>query len=136
MSHATAAKDGASHAAALTAIGDPTRRRILELLADGEQTVATLVVSLATERTISQPAVSQHLQRLLVAGLVRVRAEGRTRRYALHPAGLEAASAWLEALLTGARPFTQPLDALATEVVRGRRGREGSGPSEAGEETG
>lgn len=108
-------------AAALDVLADPTRRRILELLADGEQTVATVVAALTAERRISQPAVSQHLRRLLDAGVVRVRAQGRTRRYALEPAGIVAAGAWLEALLDGPRPFSQPLDALATEVARGRR---------------
>jgi DNA-binding transcriptional ArsR family regulator len=110
-------------AAALDALADPTRRRILELLADGEQTVATVVAGLGAERRISQPAVSQHLRRLLDAGLVRVRSVGRTRRYALEPTGIVAAGAWLEALVAGPRPFAQPLDALATEVARGRRQR-------------
>lgn len=113
----------ADHDAALTALGDPTRRRILELLVDGEQSVATLVASLTAERPISQPAVSQHLRRLLVARLVRVRTEGRSRRYALDPAGLRAAGCWLGALLEAPGPFAQPLDALATEVARGRRAR-------------
>lgn len=104
-----------------TALGDPTRRLILGLLADGEQPVGTLVTELAAEHPISQPAVSQHLGTLRQAGLVRVRAEGTRRLYALDPAGIEAAAAWLSHLLERASPFTQPLDALATEVARGRR---------------
>ena len=113
----------AAGAAALDLVADPTRRRVLELLADGEQTVATVVAALAAERRISQPAVSQHLRRLLDAGVVRVRSEGRTRRYALEPAAIVAAGAWLEALVDGPRPFSQPLDALTTEVARGQRQR-------------
>jgi DNA-binding transcriptional ArsR family regulator len=112
--------------AALDALADPTRRRILELLADGEQTVATVLAGLSADRRISQPAVSQHLRRLLDAGLVRVRPVGRTRRYDLEPAGIVAAGAWLDALIAGSRPFAQPLDALATEVARGRRQRRSS----------
>lgn len=108
-------------APAFAALGDPTRRRILELLVDGEQAVGTLVAALASERAISQPAVSQHLRVLLDAGLVRVRAAGTRRLYALDPAGLEASASWLEDLAGRAGPFTQPLDALATEVARGRR---------------
>lgn len=104
-----------------TALGDPTRRQILELLADGEQAVGTLVAALATEHPMSQPAVSQHLRVLRGAGLVRVRAAGTRRLYALEPAGLEHAAAWLTNLIERPAPFAQPLDALATEVARGRR---------------
>lgn len=107
---------------ALGALGDPTRRRILELLADGEQSVSALVSTLHRERPVTQPGVSQHLRTLREAGLVRVRSDGRYRRYALDPIGVEAAAAWLANLLEAA-PFQQPLDALATEVARGRRVR-------------
>jgi DNA-binding transcriptional ArsR family regulator len=105
------------------ALGDPTRRRILELLADGEQSVGTLVAALASESPISQPAVSQHLRVLLDTQLVRVRADGRRRLYAIDPLGLEAAAAWLAHLVERHGPFTRPLDALATELARGRRAR-------------
>jgi DNA-binding transcriptional ArsR family regulator len=104
------------------ALGDGTRRRILELLADGEQPVGTLVVVLAEERSISQPAVSQHLRVLRDAGLVRVRPDGTRRLYMLNPETVEAAAAWLTSLVDSAA-FTQPLDALATEVARGARTR-------------
>lgn len=109
--------------AAFGALGDPVRRRILELLVDGEQSVGTLVTSLASERPISQPAVSQHLRVLRDAGLVKARAEGSRRLYALEPDGLALAVDWLAALRAGAAPFTQPLDALATELARGQRRR-------------
>jgi len=72
---------------------------------------------------ISQPAVSQHLKVLLGANLVSVRASGTRRLYALNQAGLDDARAWLERLGDPTAPFTQPLDALATEIARGRRAR-------------
>ncbi|MEI4273663.1 metalloregulator ArsR/SmtB family transcription factor [Klenkia sp. LSe6-5] len=99
------------------ALGDPTRRRILELLAGTERTVGELVAALGR---ISQPAVSQHLAVLRDAGLVRVRAEGTRRFHAVDDAAVAAARAWLARLTD---PFDQPLDALATEVARGRRAR-------------
>jgi DNA-binding transcriptional ArsR family regulator len=111
------------------ALGDGTRRRILGLLADGEQSVGTLVVVLAEERSISQSAVSQHLRVLRDAGLVRVRADGTRRLYVLHPEGIDAAAEWLTSLVHGAA-YTQPLDALATEVARGARTRRAD-PDEA-----
>jgi DNA-binding transcriptional ArsR family regulator len=111
------------------ALGDPTRRRLIELLVDGEQAVGTLVRTLAAERTISQPAVSQHLGVLLNVGLVRVRAVGARRLYALDPSGFEEAAGWLARLAERAGPFTQPLDALATEVARGQRVARAAGAS-------
>jgi DNA-binding transcriptional ArsR family regulator len=103
------------------ALGEPVRRLILELLAAGEQPVGPLVAALRTRMRISQPAVSQHLKVLLDANLVSVRAAGTRRLYALDQAGLDAAQAWLSRL---ADPFAQPLDALATEVARGRRAQQ------------
>jgi DNA-binding transcriptional ArsR family regulator len=108
---------------AFSALGDTTRRRILELLADGEQSVGALVAALAGEKPISQPAVSQHLRVLLAGRVVTVRADGTRRLYALDPAALEAAASWLTDLARRPAPFAQPLDALATEVARGRRAR-------------
>jgi DNA-binding transcriptional ArsR family regulator len=105
------------------ALGEPVRRLILELLAAGEQPVGPLVTALQSRMPISQPAVSQHLKVLLEAGLVSVRASGTRRLYALDQAGLDAAQAWLGGLTGPLGPFAQPLDALATEVARGRRGR-------------
>ncbi len=72
---------------------------------------------------ISQPAVSQHLKVLREARLVSVRAMGTRRVYALDRAGLGAAQAWLARVADPLGPFTQPLDALATELARGRRAR-------------
>ncbi|QBI18443.1 ArsR family transcriptional regulator [Egibacter rhizosphaerae] len=107
--------------ASFAALGDPVRRRILELLAEGEQPVGTLVVTLAAEHPISQPAVSQHLRVLRDAGLVTVRAYGTRRLYDLDRDGLREAATWLAGLAEQPGPFTQPFDALATEVVRSRR---------------
>jgi DNA-binding transcriptional ArsR family regulator len=102
------------------ALGEPVRRQILELLVAGEQPAGAVVAALQARAPISQPAVSQHLKVLREAGLVTVRAEGTRRLYAVDAAGLDAAHAWLARL---ADPFAQPLDALATEVARGRRSR-------------
>jgi DNA-binding transcriptional ArsR family regulator len=102
------------------ALGEPTRRQILELLAAGEQPAGTIVAALPA---ISQPAVSQHLKVLRDAGLVTVRAEGTRRFYAVDEAGVTAAHAWLARLADPLAPFAQPLDALATEVARGKRER-------------
>jgi DNA-binding transcriptional ArsR family regulator len=77
----------------------------------------------ALQGQLSQPAFSQHLKVLREARLVNVRAEGTRRYYALDPAGLEAAQVWLARLADPVGPFAQPLDALATEVARGRRER-------------
>lgn len=105
------------------ALGDPTRRRILVLLAGGEQPAGAVVAALREQAAISQPAVSQHLRVLRDAGLVTVRADGTKRLYALDADGVQAARAWLADLVDPLRPFAQPLDALATELVRGRRER-------------
>ena len=103
------------------ALGDATRRHVLELLAAGERTAGEVVAALQAHTRISQPGVSQHLQVLLGAGLVTVRAEGTRRVYAVDAAGLDAARAWLSRLADPLAPFEQPLDALATEVARGQR---------------
>jgi DNA-binding transcriptional ArsR family regulator len=103
------------------ALGDPVRRLILELLAAGEQPAGSLVAAVQSRVAISQPAVSQHLRVLRDARLVTVRAAGTRRLYALDEAGLGAALGWLARLADPLGPFAQPLDALATEVARGRR---------------
>ncbi len=113
------------------ALGDPNRRRILMLLAAGERPAGELVEALRPAVRISQPAVSQHLRALLAAGLVTVRADGTRRLYAVDPAGIEAARSWLAQVADPLAAFEQPLDALATEVARGRRsGRRTKGSSQ------
>jgi DNA-binding transcriptional ArsR family regulator len=116
------------------ALGEPVRRIILELLAAGEQPVGPLVTALQSRMPISQPAVSQHLKVLLEADLVSVRASGTRRLYALDQAGLDAAQAWLARLADPLGPFAQPLDALATEVARGRRARQATAAGQAADQ--
>lgn len=112
-----------SAAAAFEALGDPVRRLVLEILAAGEQPAGAVVAQVRRTVPISQPAVSQHLRVLRGAELVQVRAEGTRRIYALDVDGVGVARAWLAQLVDPAAAFTQPLDALATEVARGRRER-------------
>jgi DNA-binding transcriptional ArsR family regulator len=76
------------------AISDPTRRRILDLLSEGERSVQQLVSGFR----ISQPAISQHLRVLREAGLVRVRRQGRLRVYSLRTERLREVRDWLAAL--------------------------------------
>lgn len=105
---------------AFDALGDPVRRRILELLAEGEQTSGALTAAIRAEFGISQPAVSQHLRVLRESGLATVRAEGTRRLYAVDPAPLREVDMWLDRF----RSFwEQRLDALGTELARGRRER-------------
>jgi DNA-binding transcriptional ArsR family regulator len=82
----------ASATAVLDALGDPTRRRVLEMLRDGERAVSELAGALP----VSRPAVSQHLRVLKGAGLVRDRAEGTRRLYSIDAAGLAALRTYLE----------------------------------------
>jgi DNA-binding transcriptional ArsR family regulator len=93
----------------LLAIADPTRRRIVELLAQRDRTSGELV----DEFDMSAPAISQHLNVLREAGLVITRAEGQSRIQSLNPAGLDDIGAWLERT----RHFwSQRLDALEREL--------------------
>lgn len=105
------------------ALADPVRRTILHLVAAGEQPAGALVAGVRAQTPISQPAVSQHLKVLREAGLVQVRSAGVQRIYTLDPEGIAAAREWLAALLDPMAHFAQPLDALATEVARGKRER-------------
>ncbi|MDR7169866.1 DNA-binding transcriptional ArsR family regulator [Nocardia kruczakiae] len=106
------------------ALGDPVRRHILELLAAGEHSAGALVESIRAATPISQPAVSQHLKTLRDTGLVTVRAEGTRRYYRLDPGGVDIARTWLTALLDPLHHLANPLDALATEIARGKRTRD------------
>ena len=105
---------------AFEVLGDPVRRRILELLSDGERPAGSVTESIRAEFGISQPAVSQHLRVLREAGFATVRADGTRRLYAVDSTPLQEVDVWLERF----RQFwTQRLDALATELARGRRER-------------
>ena len=105
---------------AFDVLGDPVRRRILELLADGERPAGEVGGVVQQEFGISQPAVSQHLRVLRESGFATVRPEGARRLYAVDPEPLRDVDAWLDRF----RAFWTPhLDALATEIARGRRQR-------------
>lgn len=117
---------------ALDILGDPVRRRILELLAGSELSAGDIGEVIQREFGISQPAVSQHLRVLRESGFASVRAEGARRLYAVDPAPLEAADAWFDPF----RRFWQPhLDALATELARGRRARRRQDEAAADDDT-
>jgi DNA-binding transcriptional ArsR family regulator len=73
------------------AIGDASRREILDTLIKGEKAVGTIV----TDLSMSQPQVSKHLRVLSEVGLVRCRAEGRRRLYRLEPKRLRPFHEWL-----------------------------------------
>ncbi|MCC2594392.1 metalloregulator ArsR/SmtB family transcription factor [Tessaracoccus sp. OS52] len=106
---------------ALDVLGDPVRRRILELLAhDGELGAGEIGSVVAREFGISQPAVSQHLKLLREQGFATVRAEGTRRIYAVDPRGPSEARQWLSAF---ERFWLPRFDALGTELARGRRQR-------------
>jgi DNA-binding transcriptional ArsR family regulator len=81
---------------ALDVLGDPVRRRILELLATGEHPAGAVVEAISAEFGISQPAVSQHLRVLRESGLATVRAEGTRRLYAVDAEPLEEVDRWLD----------------------------------------
>src|SRR5688572_10975394 len=105
---------------ALDVLGDPVRRRILELLVDDELSAGDIGNVIQGEFGISQPGVSQHLRVLREAGFTTVRAQGTRRLYAVDPAPLKTADAWFDPF----RRFWQPhLDALGTELARERRQR-------------
>jgi DNA-binding transcriptional ArsR family regulator len=105
---------------AFDVLGDPVRRQILELLADGELAVGAIADVVQAQFGISQPAVSQHLRVLRESGFVTVRPDGARRLYAVDAAGLRPVDGWLDRFR---RFWTPPLDALETEVARGRRTR-------------
>jgi len=77
---------------ALTALADPTRRRVFEKLRSGPKAVGVI----ARGMPVSRPAVSQHLKVLKEAGLVTDRPEGTTRVYYIDPGGLGALRSWLD----------------------------------------
>jgi len=93
---------------ALTALADPTRRRIFEELRDGPKPVGVIAAGLP----VSRPAVSQHLKVLREAGLVDDRAEGTRRVYYIDPKGLGTLRAWLDQF------WDRSLTAFAAEVER------------------
>jgi len=75
------------------AVAEPTRRAVLDLLAEHERSAGELVAEFPS---LTQPAVSRHLRLLRESDLVQVRAEGTRRIYALRPAALAELDRWLE----------------------------------------
>jgi DNA-binding transcriptional ArsR family regulator len=101
-------------------LADPVRRRIVELLADGEQAAGDVGAVIQSEFGISQPAVSQQLRVLRDNGFATVRSDGARRLYAVDPTPLQSVDDWLSPY----KRFWGPrLDALATELARGKRAR-------------
>ena len=111
---------------AFEVLGDPVRRRILELIADSERSSGTVSAAIQKEFGISQPAVSQHLRVLRDAGFATVRPEGTRRMYAVSPGALRDVDTWLNRFR---RTWTPHMEALATEVARGKRERRLAGQS-------
>ncbi len=102
----------------LAALADPTRLRIVELLAERERSAGELAECFA----MSQPAVSRHLGRLRASGLVSVKPEAQRRIYSLEPAPLDELEEWLTKTRAA---WELRLDALAVEIERGRRANGG-----------
>lgn len=102
---------------AFDVLGDPVRRRILELLVDGERSSGAVTAAIRDQFGISQPAVSQHLRVLRESGFATARADGARRLYAVQQQPLQEVDQWLERF----RRFWTPHDALSTELARGRR---------------
>lgn len=106
----------------LAALADPTRRRIVELLAQSDRTAGELV----DEFDVSAPAISQHLKVLREAGLITTRAAGQSRIQSLNPAGLDEIHAWLDRTRA---LWSQRLDALERELrVEDERTRRDQNP--------
>ena len=101
-------------------LGDPVRRRILELLADREMASGELVAIVGAEFGISQPAISQHLKLLRESGFATMRPEAQRRLYSLAPEPLQDVDHWLDRFR---HLWDVQLDALATEIARGKRKR-------------
>lgn len=105
---------------AFDVLGDPVRRRVLELLADGEMTAGAVSARIQSEFNITQPAVSQHLKVLRDSGFATVRPEGQRRLYAVDSQAFRDVDEWLAHFR---RFWTPHLSALATEIARGKRGQ-------------
>jgi DNA-binding transcriptional ArsR family regulator len=105
---------------AFDVLGDPVRRRILELLADGELSSGGIAAVVQAEFGISQPAVSQHLKVLRDSGFATVRRDGARRLYVVDAGPFRDLEAWLGHFR---RFWDQRLDSLATELARGKRER-------------
>ncbi len=105
---------------AFDVLGDSVRRRIVELLADGEHMSGEIVDVIQDEFSITQAAVSQHLRVLRESGFAGVWAKGARRYYNISTEPLREIDDWLDRF----REFWEPkMDALATEIARGKKRR-------------
>jgi DNA-binding transcriptional ArsR family regulator len=100
----------------LQALADGNRRTVLEILRDHSATAGELAAALP----VARPGVSRHLRVLREAGLVDVRHEGQRRIYSLRPEALIEVDEWLAAYRV---LWQNRLDALHTEIARGKRAR-------------
>ena len=109
-------------------LADPVRRRLLEMLVEGERSSGDLTEVVRAEFGVTQSAVSQHLKVLRDTHFATVRVDGARRIYALEGAALRDVDDWLGRF----RGFWAPkLEALATEVARGKRERRRSSKAQA-----
>lgn len=105
---------------AFDVIGDPVRRRILELLAQNEHRSGEIVEVIGAEFGITQAAVSQHLRVLRDSGFTNVKVDGQRRIYSIDVQPLQTVDQWLDRF----RLFWEPkLGALETEIARGKKKR-------------
>jgi DNA-binding transcriptional ArsR family regulator len=107
-----------AYANALTALADPTRRRVFERLRSGPASVGDL----AADLPVSRPAVSQHLKALKIAGLVSDKPDGARRVYYIDPDGLGELRRWLDEF------WDDALEAFKKEVEKPRKPAGGKKP--------
>ncbi|WIB77270.1 metalloregulator ArsR/SmtB family transcription factor [Curtobacterium sp. MCPF17_002] len=105
---------------AFDVLGDPVRRRLVELLAEDDHTAGALTDVIAGEFGISQPAVSRHLRVLREAGFASAAPRGTSRVYRLEARAVDELDHAVERYRA---LWRQRLDALTTEIARGRRQR-------------
>lgn len=107
---------------AFDVLGDPVRRRILELLSESDRDLqaGAIAAAIIDEFGISQPAVSQHLKVLRDAGFATMRPDGQRRLYSVDTTGFQEADAWIQRYR---HMWLSRLDALDTELRRGRKAR-------------
>ena len=113
-------------------LGDPVRRRLVELLGQGERSAGELADRAGREFGITQPAVSRHLKVLRDNGFAVVRVDAQRRLYSLRPEPLTQVETWAGRQRAA---WEQRLDALGTEVARGRREQRRAAPARARIET-
>lgn len=111
----------------LQVVSDPVRRRIIELLAEGEASAGEIGKIIAEEFQLSQPGVSQHLKVLRENGFVSVRVDGTRRLYRIMPGPLREIDSWLERYRA---LWEEPLSALEKELRRPRPQSNGHTPDQ------